>query len=509
MTKSAGARGRIVMLVDNGVRFDSRVQKQAASAAERGWEVLLLGLRSPRDEVTEWTIGQAEVRLLPVPGRMKVRRFEYRRGGLRSPLAYPPGKLSAYRVQRVKAWKADIRFRRAKLLVRRPAWGSVARFALDSELFVAKVAGRWVDFRRARTHALTQRRTMMDGRIDRLTTTMWKELLGNRAWRRLDPGVWDWELAFGPVIDELEPDLIHANDFRMLAVGARAATRAKAAGRPVKLLWDVHEFLPGMRPWVQHPRWRPAMRALEREFAPYADAVTTVSDELVDMLIEEHGLQKRPDVILNAPIVRDWATTRSAVADIRAVCGLSPETPLIVYSGLAAHKRGLDTMIDGLAKLEGVHVALVINNPELRYVRELVARAEALGVRDRLHLKPYVPIDEIVPYLSTADIGAIPVHHWPNHQISLGTKFFEYSHARLPILVSDVRSMAAKVRETGQGEVFVAEDLDDYVRAVKKLLADPERYRKAYDQPGLLDTWTWEHQAHELDHIYSRLLAGE
>jgi glycogen synthase len=36
-------RGRIVMLVDNGVHGDSRVQKTAAAAAAAGWDVVLLG----------------------------------------------------------------------------------------------------------------------------------------------------------------------------------------------------------------------------------------------------------------------------------------------------------------------------------------------------------------------------------------------------------------------------------------------------------------------------------
>ena len=62
----------------------------------------------------------------------------------------------------------------------------------------------------------------------------------------------------------------------------------------------------------------------------------------------------------------------------------------------------------------------------------------------------------------------IPIQHWPNHEIALITKFFEYSHARLPLVVSDVRTMAETVRETGQGEVFEAEDVADFVRAVTR-----------------------------------------
>ena len=80
-------------------------------------------------------------------------------------------------------------------------------------------------------------------------------------------------------IDELAPDLIHAHDFRMLGVGARAAiapARQAAAG---KLVWDAHEFLPGIIRWRDNARWLPAHVAYEREYAPYADAVITVSDD--------------------------------------------------------------------------------------------------------------------------------------------------------------------------------------------------------------------------------------
>ncbi len=54
------------MLVDNVVEGDSRVQKQARSAAERGWDVILLG-KSPDKKPHRWKVGEARVRLVPVP----------------------------------------------------------------------------------------------------------------------------------------------------------------------------------------------------------------------------------------------------------------------------------------------------------------------------------------------------------------------------------------------------------------------------------------------------------
>jgi hypothetical protein len=59
------SRGRIVMLVDNNVTPDSRVQKQARSAAERGWDVTLLGHKRSAGR-TRWNLGKAKVQLIEV-----------------------------------------------------------------------------------------------------------------------------------------------------------------------------------------------------------------------------------------------------------------------------------------------------------------------------------------------------------------------------------------------------------------------------------------------------------
>ncbi|WP_189328938.1 glycosyltransferase family 4 protein [Actinoplanes ianthinogenes] len=488
------------MLVDNGVHGDSRVQKQARSAAEAGFEVTLLG-RSPDGKEHTWTLGPAQVRLVPMPTPLHKRPHEFRRPWVAAPLAYPPTGVGTQRAQAVKAWKADLQVRRAM-----GPQGPAAAL-LRAESLAARATGKWVTLRRRQTTRSRAARKRLDTPADRLYTWFWQATLGDRSWRRIEPGLWDWELAYGKVVDGLDPDLIHANDFRMLGVGARAKIRARARGRDVKLVWDAHEFLPGVRPWTEHARWRLGHMAHEREYAPYADAVTTVSDDLAGMLRTAHGLRGTPRVILNAPAF-DHGPEEPAEpgADLRAMCGVGPDTPLLVYSGAAAPQRGLDIMVEALPRQPGVHVALVTNNHHGAFLTGLGKRAGELGVRDRLHILSYVPHWQVVPMLAGADAGVIPIHHWPNHEIALITKFFEYSHARLPLVVSDVRTMAAAVRETGQGEVFRAQDLDDYLRAVRQVLADPQAYRAAYEKPGLLDTWTWDSQAEVLIDVYRGLL---
>jgi glycogen synthase len=500
-----GGRRRIVMLVDNGVHGDSRVQKEARSAAESGWDVTLLG-RSPDRQEHTWTLGPAKVRLLPVTASLNKRPHEYRRRWLVAPLAYPPTGVASHRVQQVRAMKADLEVKRAM----KPT--GVQALAIEARWQWSRVLGRWVTIRRAQSRRGREARKRLDSPGDKIYTWFWQTVLGDRSWRRIEPGLWEWEIAYGTAIDELEPDLIHANDFRMIGVGARAKIRAKAQGRDVKLVWDAHEFLPGVRPWTDHERWRIGHMAHEREYVPYVDAAITVSEDLATMLRESHSLAEPPVVVLNTPAVEHAPEELTEgegdapVADLRAMCDVGPEVPLLVYSGAAAPQRGLDIMVEALPQQPGVHVALVTNNHHSPFMTKLVARAEELRVLDRVHLLSYVPHWQVVPMLSGADAGVIPIHHWPNHEIALITKFFEYSHARLPLIVSDVRTMAATVRATGQGEVFKAEDVADYVRAVRAVLDDPERYRSAYDKPGLLDGWTWSAQAELLTGVYRKLL---
>jgi glycosyltransferase involved in cell wall biosynthesis len=173
-----------------------------------------------------------------------------------------------------------------------------------------------------------------------------------------------------------------------------------------------------------------------------------------------------------------------------------------------APRRGVSTVIDALVPLADVnaHLALIAreDDPDVGALRR---RAEERGVADRLHVVPYVPVDEVVPYIESATIGVVPILHHPNHELSLITKYFEYLHACLPILTSDVREMAETTRRLGVGEVFVAGDVASLAEAARRMLANLDTYKKVYAGPDdPRGASLWEEQAAKLDALYRRLL---
>lgn len=493
----------LVVLVDNHVVGDSRVQKCAIAAAEAGYRVVLLGRADGVPDT--FTIGRpgarVEVRRVDAPFRLLALSRRAPRGRWRYPLAYPSADHSAYQGLRLKALAADLRARRI-LADRRPGGPDPVHVLLLRAEGAVLRARRFVHLARGWSlRRLVDRVKDDDSLGRRWGARVRRAVRGPGAWRGLDPVLLDMELGFGPVLDELAPDLLHANDFRTCGVAARAAARAAAEGRDLRVVYDVHELVSGVV--ARSLRWRTANTGHEAEYVGRADAVVTVSDVLADQLQDRYRLPARPRVVLNAPDHDpDAEPPRGGV---RAACGLPPDVPLLVYCGSAAPQRGLEDAVDALRLLPAVHLALVIEH-ESR-AAELEERAAGLGVLDRLHVLGYVAQDEVVPFLRCADAGLVPLHHVPNHEVALITKYLEYAHAGLPVVTSDTAVMGGTTRELGNGEVFRATDVADLARAVRAVLDDPARYRSAYVRHAdVVAEWSWPRQREVLLDVYARVL---
>lgn len=312
----------------------------------------------------------------------------------------------------------------------------------------------------------------------------------------------DGEAAFASAIDQELPDLIHANDCDTLGLAIKAKARAAKAGRHIGILYDAHEYVKGVH--RKHPVWRHAMLTLERQGVQSSGIVMTVSETIADMLQRDYQLANKPVVVLNTPR-RQQPEVDAKLGTLRSKLGLKIEIPLHVYVGAAAPQRGLDTMVDALAKAPGHHVALVVN-PNAPYVIGLKERAQLLGVGDRLHIHPYVPEWYVSTFVSDATSGVIPILHYPNHEISLVTKFFEFLHAKLPIIVSDVKTMASEVRERKNGLVFTAGDADQLAARFIEITENRNQYLAAITST-LLDEYSWERQGDKLVAAHDALAA--
>jgi glycosyltransferase involved in cell wall biosynthesis len=327
-------------------------------------------------------------------------------------------------------------------------------------------------------------------------------------WRVLLPDIVDLSLAFSPVIDELEPDVIHAHDVHMVGIAADAVERARHSGRTVPWIYDAHEFVQGLSQYGGRTRRVVAAWAdLEREYIGSADRVITVSPAIADKLQECYRLPRRPAVVLNAPVIRSHGT--SAARSVRDEAGIAADVPFVVYSGGVTTARGLHTVIEALPRLPGVHFGIVAVPARItRQVEGLLDLAEQRGVADRVHILPPVAAELVVGYLSSATVGVAPLLHFGSHDMALPNKLFEHLHGGTPVVVSDCRVMAAFVRELGVGEVFPAGDPAACADALSKVISNRDSYTRALAvKPSPLAEYTWKQQETVLRRLYRELLS--
>ncbi|MDR0593219.1 MAG: glycosyltransferase family 4 protein [Bifidobacteriaceae bacterium] len=490
----------------NNALVDARVMKNLRTAAELGYEAIALGVargEAVREETFDWG---GRVIIQPVPVRYEAWR-RYRRWRLWfDRTERSNARAYAAHLRQVGQFEADRALREAgrAASVKAPghpaapvrAWRRLrclaVRLAVKAMSLPADREIKRDTWDPVKLEAWRRRRFAW------LKVTPWRA-----HWRKALPGAVDQAMAVAGQLDRLAPDIVHVHDVYLMHAAAWYAGRAARAGRPVRLVYDARELVPGLA--HVPPRRVAAYSALEREFIQDFDRVITVSDPLADRLTAAHGLVRRPDLVLNAPM-RDDSTPQ--VPSVRAVAGVPAAAPLAVYAGGVNPARGLGSVVRALAELEGVHLAVVVNNLGTA-VSHLQAEAQRLGLADRLHLVPFVPHDQVTRYLESADLGLSPLSRAPNHDVALTNKFCEYIEAGLPVVTSDTPEQARLVRELDLGEVFTADDPADLARAVRRALdrLDALKSRLRGDQ-DLRWRFSWAAQAEVLARVYAEEAAA-
>lgn len=300
-----------------------------------------------------------------------------------------------------------------------------------------------------------------------------------------------------PFVHAQRPDVLHTHDMIGLAVGA--ALREQGALEGVRWVHDIHEYVAGLD---IAPRMQAHYEALEAKAIAWPDALSTVSPTLGALLQREQKLTAPPWLVLNTPRLCDFDP--HLPTSVRAAAGICERQTLMVYSGGVKAVRGVDMIIDALRDRQEDYLAIITDSrgPD---VDALSAKASALNVQARVQKLPYVPFMNVTSFLRDASVGIHPIRRYPNAEIALPNKLFEYIHAGLPVVTSDNPTMTDFIEREGCGTTFALDDPSTLAERIGEAL---ELAKAPGFQDRLHDTarrHCWEEQEMSLAAIYEEI----
>jgi glycosyltransferase involved in cell wall biosynthesis len=167
-----------------------------------------------------------------------------------------------------------------------------------------------------------------------------------------------------------------------------------------------------------------------------------------------------------SPVLRmgvDTAAIRAAVGD------RAPEDGLLLYIGRLVDKKGVDILVEALARLGGARLEVIGDGPDRAALDELAAR---VGVADRVFFRGKLPKADVLAALRRAQVAVIPSRVGDGGDME-GTPVVlcEVMAAGAPVVASNLGGLGECIDDGLDGLLVPPGDVDALAATLDKALS--------------------------------------
>ncbi len=269
----------------------------------------------------------------------------------------------------------------------------------------------------------------------------------------------------------------------------------KLKGKPI--VYDSHEYFTEVPELVSRPRIQRVWKSIESRIFPNLEDVFTVNDSIADLFEKDYGL--RPKVVRNIPIKRDLKITAT-----RSELGLADHKKILILqgSGINIH-RGSEEMVEAMRYLSGV-ILLIVGGGDVIDTLKKMAKEE--GINGKVIFLPKQPYDKLIQYTAVADLGlTLDKNTNLNYRFSLPNKLFDYIHAGVPVISSDLPEIRKIIDEYEIGDFIPDHNPKEIAKKIEEVLANEdllEKWKKNINFAAR--NLSWQNEEKVLREIYKK-----
>jgi glycosyltransferase involved in cell wall biosynthesis len=279
--------------------------------------------------------------------------------------------------------------------------------------------------------------------------------------------------------------------------------------RGARVIFDQHDLVPELY-LSRFGRGKDLLYrgvvALERMTYRVADVVIATNVSYRDAAIDRG--RKAPERVFVVRSAPDLSRFTGGIPDATLKKG---KEHLLCYLGVMGPQDGVDYALQSLAALRDIrpddwHAVFVGAGDCFDDMRALASR---LGLDDHVTFTGRIPDDELLAYLSTADVALSPDPHNPLNDVSTMNKVLEYMAMGLPIVSFELRE--ARVSAGDAARYVECNDTDAFAAAASALLDDPaeREQRGRIGQERVAGALSWEHSKVALLASYAAAAVSE
>jgi glycosyltransferase involved in cell wall biosynthesis len=230
--------------------------------------------------------------------------------------------------------------------------------------------------------------------------------------------------------------------------------------------------------------------AINRRFDRMVVVTTYMRDELL-----RNGFDARR-IAIHAPVPRlgdpDW---RSDFSDRN----------LILYAGQIIRGKGVDVLLQALARLDVKFECVILGDGNHRAFCERLAGK--LGLADRVHFKGFVPQEELKAYYRECSVVALS-SVWPEPIATIGLEVMRYA---LPVVAFDAGGIKDWLHDGHNGFLVPWMDRQQFAARLKQLLTDKPLARRLGENGLRLvsERYDFGRYIRDLEGLFARVIAEQ
>ncbi len=286
-------------------------------------------------------------------------------------------------------------------------------------------------------------------------------------------------------------DVLLANDLDTLY----ANHWARKFKRNCRLIYDSHEYYIGVPELVSRPAIQKIWRAIEKRTVPKVDVMYTVNESIAELYRNEYKREVK--------IVRNISDFKGFNAEqTKTQLGLPSDKAIVIVQGAGINiDRGGEEMIEAIQLVENAVLIFVGDGDVLP---QLKARVAEMKWEDKVLFFGKRPYDELMNFTQLSNVGvSMDKDTNVNYRFSLPNKIFDYIHAGIPMLVSDLPEIRRIVEGYDIGLICPSHDPKIIASYLTQMIGDPEQQNKFEENLKIASAQlTWKNECKVLKTIY-------